>query len=140
MISIKNSTFYGCTSLTSITIPNNITSIESSAFRYCTSLTDIKIGDGVTSIGSAAFRNCNSLENITIPNSATSIGSSAFADCSSLKEIYCKPTTPPTVTSNTIFNNNASIRKIYVPTESTNVYTSTNYWKDYASDIVGYPF
>lgn len=63
--------FSSCTSLTSITIPDSITSIGTSAFQNCTSLTSITIPDSVTSIGDSAFQNCTSLTNITIPDSVT---------------------------------------------------------------------
>lgn len=53
------------TSITSIAIPDSVTSIGYSAFRYCTSLTSVTIGDGVTSIGDNAFSWCTSLKNIT---------------------------------------------------------------------------
>ncbi len=53
--SIDNSAFDGCTSLTSVTIPDSITSIGSQAFWGCSSLTSVTIGKGVTSIGSDAF-------------------------------------------------------------------------------------
>jgi hypothetical protein len=77
----------GNTSVTSVTIPNSVTSIGAQAFYNCTSLTSITIGSGVTSIGDYAFSNCYSLTSITIPNSVTSIGISAFAGCTSLTSI-----------------------------------------------------
>ena len=84
--SIGNSAFSNCRSLTSITIPNSVTSIEDYAFENC-SLTNITIPDSVTSIGNYAFSHCSSLTSITIPDSVTSIGTSAFDSCSSLKTI-----------------------------------------------------
>ena len=60
--------------LTSITIPDSVTSIGVSAFYDCTGLTSVTIPDSVTSIGTDAFHNCTSLTSITIPNSVTSIG------------------------------------------------------------------
>ncbi len=86
--SIGNSAFYGCTSLTSITIPDSVTSIGVRAFSNCTSLTSITIPDSVTSIGDYAFYNCKSLTSITIPDSVTSIGWGAFSDCNNLKDVY----------------------------------------------------
>ena len=85
--SIESSTFYGCNSLTSITIPDSVTSIGYAAFHSCGSLTSITIPDSITSIGRYAFQNCSSLKSITIPDSVTSIGDFAFSDCTSLTAI-----------------------------------------------------
>ena len=93
--SIGYSAFSGCSSLISISIPNSVTSIGNYAFQYCESLTSISIPNSVTSIGNDAFSFCSSLTSITIPNSVTSIGSSAFSYCSSLTSI----TIPNSVTS-----------------------------------------
>ncbi|MBQ5931565.1 MAG: leucine-rich repeat domain-containing protein, partial [Tidjanibacter sp.] len=109
------------------------------AFNNCKSLESVTIGNGVTSIGYEAFHNCTSLTSITIPDSVTSIGIYAFWDCTSLTSVYCKPTTPPTGGSN-MFYNNASDRKIYVPTASVDAYKAASYWKNYASAIEGYDF
>ena len=66
--------FYGCTGLTSITIPNSVTSIGVSAFYCCKGLTCVTIPDSVTSIGKDAFSGCSSLERITIPFVGTKSG------------------------------------------------------------------
>ena len=84
---IGEEVFYKRTNLTSITIPDRVTSIGSSAFRNCDNLTSITIPDRVTSIGSSAFSNCSSLTSITIPERVTNIGSSAFSNCRALIEI-----------------------------------------------------
>ena len=86
--SIGESAFSGCSSLTSITIPDSVTSIGSSAFSGCSSLTSITIPDSVMSIGSFAFYDCTSLTSVKIGNSVMSIGSSAFSDCTLLKEVH----------------------------------------------------
>ena len=92
---IAGHAFFDCTSLTSVTIPNSVTSIEFNAFRDCKSLTSVTIPNSVTSIGEWAFWGCTSLKSVTIPNSVTSIGGWAFAGCSSLKSV----TIPKSVTS-----------------------------------------
>ena len=126
-------------SLTQYTIPDSVTSIGWKAFQNCDSLTSVTIPDSVTSIGASAFAWCNSLTSVTIGNSVTSIGYDAFGDCSSLKEVYCKPITPPTGEIS-MFNNNASGRKIYVPAASVEAYKAAQYWSGYASGIEGYDF
>ena len=93
--SIGNYAFSGCSSLASITIPDSVTSIGSSAFEGCTSLRSVTIGNSVTSIGTYAFAYCTSLTSVTIPDSVTSIGTYAFAYCTSLTSI----TIPDSVTS-----------------------------------------
>ena len=81
---IGNEAFYECYDLTSITIPNSVTSIGNHAFRWCSGLTSVTIGNSVTSIGEVAFSNCRSLTSVTIPNSVTIIGDHAFEDCNGL--------------------------------------------------------
>ena len=136
---IGDEAFYDCDSLTSVTIPNSVTTIGDYTFYDCSSLTSVTIPDSVTTIGERAFWRCKSLTSVTIPDSVTTIGFEAFYGCSSLTSVYCKAITPPAGGSS-MFSNNASDRKIYVPMESVNKYKSASYWKNYASDIVGYNF
>jgi hypothetical protein len=93
--SIATSTFFDCTSLTSITIGTNVTSIGDSAFYYCSALTSITIPNSVTSIGDDALVNCSGLTSVTIPNSVISIGDDAFVNCSGLTNVAI----PASVTS-----------------------------------------
>lgn len=87
VIRIGNSAFYSCDNLTSVTIGNSVTTIGDYAFRYCNSLTSITIPDSVTNIGDEAFRYCDSLKSVTILDSITSIGNYAFCDCYSLIDV-----------------------------------------------------
>ena len=82
--------FYGCSGLTSVTIPNSVTNIEAYAFYGCSGLTSVTIPNSVTSIGNGAFYDCSRLTSITIPNSVTRIGDGAFAYCSGLTSIKVK--------------------------------------------------
>ena len=84
---IGDSAFCFCSNLTSVTIPDRVTSIGDSAFCGCDGLTKVTIPDRVTSIGDSAFQNCSSLTNVTIGNSVTSIGDHAFQNCSSLTNV-----------------------------------------------------
>lgn len=81
---INYGAFYNCSSLTSITLANGVTSIGNIAFSWCERLTEISISDTVTTIGVLAFEHCRNLKDIVIPNSVISIGGSAFYDCNKL--------------------------------------------------------
>ena len=111
--SIGYGAFDGCSSLTSITIPNSVMSIGDQAFYNCSSLTSITVPENVTSIGNYAFYGCSSLTSLTIPNSVTSIGNSAFSRCSSLTSI----TIPNSVTSigDQAFYNCSSLTSLTIP-------------------------
>ena len=85
--SIGEKTFYNCSGLTSLTIPNSVTSIGSSAFYNCSGLTSLTIPSSVTSIGNSAFSGCSGLTSVNIGNSVTSIGEYAFSGCSRLTEL-----------------------------------------------------
>ena len=90
---IRGWAFSECSSLTSVTIPNSVTSIGEYAFGGC-ALKSITIPNSVTEIGWGAFAYCE-FTSVTIPNSVTSIGDYAFYGCYALKWI----TIPNSVTS-----------------------------------------
>lgn len=106
--------FYQCKALTSICIPNSITTIESSAFAYCENLISIEMPNSITTIENSVFANCYNLSAVTIPNRVTSISKDLFLSCKNLKEIiipnsvdtieksafqYCKSLTDITIPS-----------------------------------------
>ena len=84
---INNYAFDGCDSLTSVEIPDSVTSIGVQAFSGCDSLTSIEIPNSVTSIGDEAFAYCDNLTSVTIGNSVTNIGDDAFYYCNYLTNI-----------------------------------------------------
>ena len=78
------------TTITSVKIPSELNGrpvqrIDDYSFKGCTSLTSVTIPDSVKWIGRSAFQSCSGLTSVMIPASVTSIGDYAFKDCSSLK-------------------------------------------------------
>ena len=142
---ISNYAFINCSNLTSISIPDSITSIGAYAFGGCESLTSISIGPNVTSVGNYAFAGCTSLtsasfpsgvkrigeytyafcDNLTyvkIPDSVTSIGSYAFYGCVNLTSV----TIPDSVISigKEAFAYCDALTSISIPNSITNINTS----------------
>ena len=84
---ISDGAFYGCDSLTSVTIPNSVTKIGGSAFYGCTGLTSVTIPNSVTEIGYATFDSCTGLTSVSIPTSVTKLGDEAFNGCTGLTSV-----------------------------------------------------
>ncbi len=85
--SIGEYAFVNCSGLTLITIPNSVISIDTGAFQYCSGLTSVIIPNSVTEIGGATFAVCSNLTSVTIGTSVTSIGGWAFGGCSGLTRV-----------------------------------------------------
>ncbi|ONI46883.1 hypothetical protein AN642_00425, partial [Epulopiscium sp. SCG-B10WGA-EpuloA2] len=86
VISIGDNAFRDCTELSSITLPDSITSIGTAAF-FGTGIEAIKVPDSVTSIGDGAFHSCIYLVEVVLPASIT-IGVDVFSNNYSLSVIY----------------------------------------------------
>ena len=117
--SIRNCAFYKCAGITSIEIPNSVTSIEMYAFEGCTSLINIEIPNSVTSIGNEAFYGCTSLTSIEIPNSVTSIGEWAFSGCTNLTNVVIQDGL--TSIGHSTFNRCTSLTSIEIPNSVTSI-------------------
>jgi len=117
--SIGEGAFYKAKSLTSITIPNSVTSIGAYSFGY-TSLTSIIIPNNVISIGDGAFNN-SSLTSIEIPNSVTSIGELAFHKSAKLKTVIFAAESALESIGNAAFYGTASLTSITIPSSVTSI-------------------
>ncbi len=84
---IEEYAFFNCGCLRYINIPNTVTSIGEGAFECCSNLLSINIPNSLTTINSHTFNTCSNLTSITIPNSVTHIGIGAFNGCTNLTSI-----------------------------------------------------
>ena len=110
MTKIGDGTFSGCTSLTSITIPNS-----------------------VTSIGGGAFSGCTSLTSITLPNSVTSINEGVFQNCKNLENVYCYAEKIPSTQKDAFKDSYVEYATLHVPASAINEYKTTEPWSSFGT-------
>ena len=107
--------FDGCSGLTSLTLPSSLTEISYCAFSGCSGLTSLTLPSGVTKIGGYAFSGCSGLTSLTFPSGVTEIGDHAFYDCSGLTSIYVYAEKMPKLGTNMFGGCDAKKCTVYVP-------------------------
>ena len=115
---IGDRAFSWCKSLTSITLPDGITSIGDRAFYGCESLTSITLPDSITSIGDRAFYGCESLTSITLPDSITDLGANPWRYCRNLAAITVSPKNPSLAVIDGVLYSKADKRLVWYPMTS----------------------
>ena len=111
---IYDGAFSGCTSITSIVIPNSVTYLGDGAFEGCTNLSSVSIGTGVTGFSLNLFLNCTSLINLTVPSNILIINPEAFYGCLNLTNINIDSNNPNfTSIDGVVFNKNITTLVLY---------------------------
>ena len=132
--------FAYCSQLSSINIPESLTSIPNMAFNGC-ALSSIEIPENITSIGYWAFSGCSSASYVSLPSSLTQLGEGAFKECGSLRYVLVNAVRPPEGTPNMDWSTSGSGRftpfsgPIYVPDESVETYKTDTYFSEYKNQI-----
>ena len=123
VVSVEASAFLNNTAITSVVLPDSITSIGEKAFNGCESLTSVTFGKNsqLSSIGPGAFNYCYSLESITIPESVTNIGSEAFNYCCGLRSVTFGENSQLTSIGDYAFLGCYSIESITIPASVTSI-------------------
>lgn len=111
-----------------------VNTLPFSTFYSCTSMTSINLPNSLTSIGSNSLHACASLTSITLPNSLTSIGDFAFLSCIELSLVTSLPTIPPSLSASAFSYTHANLT-IKVPSQSVNAYKTATNWNYFASII-----
>ena len=152
VLEIKDEAFRECSGLTSVTIPNSVTTIGKCSFFLCSGLSSINIPNSVTSIGAEAFgktgltsvtlpnnlveidhhmfSGCTSLTSVFIPSSVTTISLGAFKDCTSLAAVFVENVNPISILYSDVFSNRANAI-LFVPSGSGAAYQAADYWKEF---------
>ena len=84
---VKRYSFYGCTGLSSVVIPDAVTSVGKSAFGECTGMTSLTLGNSLKMIGDSAFYKCSGLTSVVLPDALETLGYWAFTRCTGLSEL-----------------------------------------------------
>jgi len=79
--------FLGCSSLTSVALPDGVMQLGNYVFQRCSSLTSVALPDGLTQLGDEVFFGCSSLTSVVLPDSVTQLGNGVFWNCSSLTSV-----------------------------------------------------
>ena len=126
-----------CYSLTSITIPDSVTTIPWGAFVQCKSLTKVTIPNSVTKIENSAFFHCYSLTSIEIPNSVTFIDHWAFNRCDNLTSVISHiPAEKLFAIDSDVFSSDDKDNcTLYVPAGAKETYAATSGWDEFANII-----
>ncbi len=117
--SIGNGAFGRCSALTNINLPESLTELGNSAFAYNSALSSIDIPYGVRIISFEAFRYCSSLASITISEGVEEIGSKAFEKCIKLSKVTLPSTTK--IIGRGCFYGCENLSNIYIPYGITNI-------------------
>ena len=97
----------------------------------CSSLTSVTIPNSVTRIGSEAFSGCTNLQKVHIGKSVKTIGEFAFNKCTNITQISSEAVVPPACESGVFFYINTSKCKLIVPKNSLDAYKQAYQWKDF---------
>ena len=166
---LGDNVFEGCTSLTTIKIPGELVKMGKEVFKGCSKLTkftgtcatsngkaivlhgvlkayatdahanSFDIPNDADTIEDGTFYGATKLNTINIHSNVSQIGNSAFYNCDNLNEIYCRPTTPPSLGDYAFYNCSSDLR-IYVPMDSEVDYLSDSDWRIYIDNIEGYDY
>jgi hypothetical protein len=119
------------TGLTSVHIPDSVSYIGEGAFLFCSSLTDVNIPNSLTSIEGLTFATCTSLISINIPNSITSIGYRAFNNCSSLTNVVVNWNEPLLINDDVFNGTDIGFIELLTPVGTESLYQTALVWQDF---------
>jgi len=134
---IEDKAFYECTFITSVIIPDSVTTVGKGVFYGCSNLESVRLPEGMETIASyeevdeasterstcyyGFFQNCSKLKNITIPKSVKNIDNNAFYGCSLLSLVTFEGSSSLETIGEYAFRGCSSLKKISVPDSVTSL-------------------
>lgn len=134
---ITDYAFYDRSKLTSIEMPNTITSIGKQSFYNCDAMTSVVLSNKVKTIGERAFYGCKKLTTLVFPSTLTSISNYAFQNCTGMTYYDFTACTGVPTLGTTVFSGIPSTCKIAVPMDLLAEWKVATNWSTYSSNIVG---
>lgn len=128
---IGGSAFMYCAALETVTLPASITAIPEYAFNSCTNLRSLVIPDGVTDVAYASLAYCEHLENVVIGRSVKNVGKQAFFN-STVKRLEMRADVPPTAAADAFPAALLEATELVVPEASVEAYRKADVWRDFA--------
>lgn len=119
-------------------VPDEVTALGSYLFSNRPTLKSVTMGDNVTELGNYVFSRCEALKKVVLSANLRSIGYNPFMYDRLLEEVYFRGIIPPSYTDYQLVE--APALKFYVPSQSINLYTTNNGWKDYWSIMKPYDY
>jgi len=152
--------FYHSDNLTSLILPDGLTTVEDGGLSFCqnlktvyipSSLTsiggyflsfskveDVKIPEGVTELSYQFLDSCSALKTLELPASLTTPGWLFCTGCTALQSVTCKAATPPALESSAFENVILAGVTLKVPAASVSAYENAPIWKDFKKPFVGF--
>ena len=118
------------TNLLSVHLPDNVTSVGEQAFYGCSSLSDLSLSASLSSVGKEAFSGCNQLSSLTF-RERCQLDSKAFYNCTGLQHIYCHSEIPGTCASDAFDGLDKFACTLHVPAGSQPKYQVATGWRDF---------
>lgn len=128
---IGNYAFWECAGLTSVIIPNSVKTIGRNAFEYCSGISSVSIPNNVSVIEDYTFNGCNSLTEITLSESVNVLGVHAFANCKQLTDVYCYAKEEPRASDTAFYGSFTNYVTLHVPANSVSLYKAVSPWNTF---------
>ena len=137
LTTVENDALYFCRNLKTVYIPSTLTSIGE-GFLAFSNVEHVKIPEGVTELSYQFLGGCSALKTLELPASLTTPGWLFCRDCTALQSVTCKAATPPALKSNAFKNIILAGVTLKVPAASVSAYENAPIWKDFKKPFVGF--